>query len=308
MKPICLILEDLNFSRLSLQLLSSKFNTKFLKEIKVNEYLYVKVIFVRLKKFIDKDFLDKFKNLKYLCSPTTGLNHIDQNYCKRKKIKILSLKNEKKFLTKKITSTSEYTWSLILSAWRKIPFAYNDVIKNQWDRYKYPSFQLKGKIIGIIGFGRVGKKIFQYAKSFGMKILFFDPNVVSHKLKVKNLVDIAKKSDIVVICADYNSSTKNLINKKFLKNIKNNVLIVNTARGEIVSEKEILNSIKDKNILYATDVLAQEQKYKKNIMIKNFLKPLYKKNILITPHIAGTCQDAMELTEEFISKKLFKLC
>ena len=130
------------------------------------------VLVLRFSHKIDKQIIDKAKRLKLVATNATGTNHLDSKYLKKKKIKILSLQGNEKFM-KKITASAEHTWGLVLALIRHIPQGYNDVLSNRWDREKYVGEQLYGKNLGIIGYGRNGKKISKIASSFGMKVFFF---------------------------------------------------------------------------------------------------------------------------------------
>ena len=130
-------------------------------------------IFTKFDHLIDKNFFDKAPNLKYIVSNVTGLDLIDTHLTKKNKIKIFSLKNERKFL-KKITSTAEFTFALILSLIRKVPQAHNSILKKKKNRYNFIGKNIKDKTLGIIGFGRNGRLIYKYAKAFGMNILLID--------------------------------------------------------------------------------------------------------------------------------------
>ena len=159
------------------------------------------------------------------------MNHLDLDYIKKNKIKLFSIKNNKKL--KYVTSTAEHTWSLILALSRNLIGYHDDTLsKGNWDRKKYinNNFQLYGKTIGIIGFGRLGKMISRYALAFGMKILIFDK-----KKKITNyknnysLSKIFSLSDIISINLSYNKSTHGIISKSILNKAKTNQILINTS-------------------------------------------------------------------------------
>ena len=132
-----------------------------------------KCIFTRLGLNLYAENLKNQNSLDYIVTPTTGLNHIDVDHAKSKNIKIISLKNETKFL-KQITSTAEHTWSLILNLIRKINETSLRVKAGSWSRDDLFIDELYGMSIGIIGFGRLGKIISEYAKAFKMNVYVFD--------------------------------------------------------------------------------------------------------------------------------------
>ncbi len=255
------------------------------------------VLIVRLGHKIDAEILKAAKNLKIIVTATTGLNHIDQKAAAAKyKIKILSLKGETKFLNN-IHATAEHTWALLLALQRHLPDAVYNVLLGHWNRDMFKGNELHGKTILIVGHGRIGKKIEKYARAFGMKIIIHDKN---SKTKLN---DVLKKSDIVSVHVAYEKSTHELINP--LKMKKGSILI-NTARGETVNEKNMLKALKSGHLAGAAlDVLQSENKgnLKKDPLIAYATK---NSNLIITPHLGGATYESMEKTEIFMAEKLRK--
>lgn len=308
MKPICLLSEIQDFSPNALEKLQHLFDVKPLEQVEKKHFEKVEVLFVRLKLFIGPVLLSRFRNLRFICSPTTGLNHIDLSFCEKNNINVISLVSDKQFLEKNVTATSEYTWALFLAVWRNIITNYNDVCSGNWDRDKFKSHQLRGKRIGIIGLGRVGKKIRRYAHSFDMQIEYYDPYESTFGGKRNTLEELLINNDIIFISCQYSDETKNLINKNNLNFLKKGSFIINTARGEIVNENDLLAVILKKNFKYVADVIANESSLESsNLTI--FTSAKLKNNVFLTSHIAGACYDAMQITEERVTDKLMeKVC
>ena len=151
------------------------------KEI-LNEdsFANVHILIVRLAQKIDKVILEKFPDLKMLVSATTGLDHIDQDELIKRNIKLVSLRGQDEFL-KTIPSTAEHTWALLLALIRNIPAANEDVRSGNWERDRFRGYQLKEKMLGIIGLGRTGKRVAGYAQAFDMQVQYFDPFVNEKK-------------------------------------------------------------------------------------------------------------------------------
>ena len=184
MKLNILNLESFNYSVKAKKLL------KKIGNYKESFYIIKKNIHVLICRFqnkLNKKYLSQFIKLKFILTNTTGLNHIDLNYCKKKKIKIFSLKNKKKFLNS-IRSTAELYLALILNISRKIPSAINDVQNGNWNRNKFIGNNLFKKKIGILGLGRNGSLIAGYCKKMGMDVSYYDKNVQNKSYKkFKNL-------------------------------------------------------------------------------------------------------------------------
>lgn len=266
-------------------------------------------IICRLGKVFNAENLTCYQNLQFIATITTGLDHIDFDYCHKRGIRIISLKGEVNFLSE-ITATPELTWGLLLSLMRKIPLAHNDVISGNWERERFYGRSLKNKAIGIIGLGRIGKIVAAYAHTFGMRINVVD--IVSEPLKSDlvihrcNLEELVKISDVITIHVPYDEHTKNLLNRTVLSKLKKNSIIINTSRGGVLDEVALLEFLQSGAIGGAAlDVLSFETN-KNKISIKNdFIKYAQANdNLIITPHIGGSTYEAMELTSEFIAKKI----
>ena len=257
-----------------------------------NKEKNIKVLVVRLSYKIEKNFLKKFKNLKFIISNTTGLDHIDSNFCRKNNIKILSLNNVKKKI-KNIHSTADLTIGLLISLVRNINSSNKYISKyKKFERYKFISEDLKKLTVGIVGYGRLGKRIEKYIKFLKMKTITYD--IKSKNLSIKKLI---KQSNIIVVTASSYDGRK-VLTKEHLKNLKKNSYIVNTSRYFSVDEDEIIKKLKSGLLLgYATDSIEGE--YDKNLYKKNkFIKLIEKYNIIITPHLGGFTYDSVHKTEK----------
>jgi D-3-phosphoglycerate dehydrogenase len=241
----------------------------------------------------------KNTKIKYIISPTTGLNHIDKHFFE-KKYKIFYLKN-KSFL-KKINSTSEHTIFLILNLLKarnyKLKFGYK---KNYT---QYISLELSCKTIGIIGNGRIGKKVSKILKSFGCKILIYD----KYK-KNKNNVSLSallKNADIISLHIPLNNNY-NFFNSEKFKLMKKNSILINTSRGEIIDQKALIYFFNKKKLSIALDVLSDENEQQDASTLKIIkFSQIYKNRCFITPHIAGLSDYSIEMTDDHVITNFLK--
>ena len=210
---------------------------------------------------------------------STGLNHINLNYCKKMGIKILSLTKDFN-LIKKLPSTSELSFGLMINLQRKIFNSFQSVKKNKWDYSSFIGQELASLTIGIIGLGRLGNFMARYSKAFGMNVLYYDPLKKDNKFKKTNLKRLIEISDVISIHAHVNKQTKYIINKKNLKFTKRKPIIINTSRGELVKENDIIWALKNKLISgYGADVIEKEfLDIKKSPIIKNINNYQNRKN------------------------------
>ena len=270
----------------------------------------VDVLLIALDTKLNEKELSHFPNLKYIVTPSTGTDHIDENYCTKKGVKIISLKGETDFL-KNITATAEHAFGLILSLTRNIPSAFNSVKEYEWDRDKFVGNELNGKTLGILGFGRYGKIMAKYAKAFNMDVIAYDPsknakeNMKKYDVTFQPWDKVFQKSDIVSIHINLNEKTHGIIGKKEFELMKNDAVLINTSRGQIVVEEDLLSALgKNKIFGAAVDVLSTENQ--KGHPIVNPLVRYSKKhcNLIITPHIGGSTHESIDKTVRFVLKKL----
>ena len=265
------------------------------------------IIIVGLGLRIDKEVITAAPKLKLIATATTGLDHIDVGYAQEKGIKVVSLQGED---LKEITGTAELAFGLILSLVRRIPESFNDIKAGNWDRKKFLGNNLAGKMLGIIGLGRLGSIMAKYGQAFGMSVMAYD----SRKEAVGNaqLVDfdtLLAKADIISIHAPLNGQTVNMFNESVFKKMKDSAYLINTARGAIVNETDLLAALESKIVAgYAADVLSGEVEFKKDASGHPLVK--YAKihdNIIITPHIGGYTVESRAMTDVIIAKKVHDL-
>ncbi len=275
-----------------------------------NKKLDYNIIFCRLKYNLNEKFLLKYKKLKYICSPTTGMNHINLDFCKNNQIKIINLKSCSKEI-KKITSTSEYTFALILSLIRNIPQSSKHLILGgKWDRNIFLSKDFSEIKIGIIGFGRIGQNLFKLLKLMNINVIINDNNInkkikKKYNIENKSLNYLLKNSDIVTIHINYENKNNNFVNSNFLNKMKKNSILINTSRGEIINELSLLKHLKkNKSFFAALDVLNNETN--NNINSNEILKKIKKINIILTPHLGGATIKSMNTAEKYVINNLYK--
>lgn len=255
--------------------------------------------------YIGPDLINKATKLKFICTASTGTNHIHKEYAKKKKIKIISLTTDMNTI-RKISSTAELAFALTLCSLRNIIPSFNSVKRGEWDYTKFIGRQMNYLTIGVVGYGRLGIKYIKYCKSFGSKILVYDPykNIKSNQIvKVNSFKKLLKNSDIISFHVHLNKETYHMINKKNITSLNKNIIIINTSRGDIIDEKVLINFLKkNKNAKFATDVLEDEINNKKNNKLINFSKNT--NQIIITPHIGGMTSEAQKLAYHRVAEKL----
>ena len=251
---------------------------------------------------LDKEILQN-SSVKLINTASTGLNHINQNDCKKLGVKILSLTKDIK-LIRKLPSTSELSFGLMINLQRNIFQSFKSVKNKKWDYTPFIGQELSSLTLGIIGFGRLGNFMAKYAKAFGMKVFYYDPFKNSKNCKKTNLKRLFKISDVISIHAHVNDKTKHMINNKIIRLARKKPIIINTSRGELVNEKDIIWGLKNKKISgYGADVIEKEFiDIEKSPIIKN----INKYNIIVTPHIGGMTYQGQERAYNYAINKIKK--
>lgn len=275
----------------------------------LEQYSY-DAIFTRLGIYLDQSCLDSQSQLRYIVTATTGLNHIDVEYCKTRGIELLSLKGEDKFLAR-IKSTAEHTWLLLLSIIRNFPASYLSVKEGNWQREPFLAEELSEKTLGIIGFGRLGKIIAQYANAFGMEVLAndIDPNKIPEDGFVKEvgLDALLSSSDIVILMVSYSPENVDLLAKREFALLKKAAYFVNTSRGEMVDEDALIEALENGTIKAAAlDVMKDDSSWSSQVPSDNKLLTYSQQNtnLILTPHMGGYGKQSIERTREFVTDKL----
>lgn len=316
MKQKLLYINKLKFQKNTLTKLKKKFEiikVDSIKDLHNNLFNKIEILIVPMDNYYDKNVLEKFNNLKFILSPTTGNIHIDLNYISFKKITFLNLKKNSKVM-KSVTATAEHTFALLFELIRNYNLNYEYFLNkkinfNSKFISKYSLFDLS---IGIVGLGRIGKKVAIISKRLGLKVYYFDPKVDDRRFtRVNSIRKLAENSNIITLHLHLNQKNKKIINLKILQNIKKPSFFINTSRGELVDEKNLYNLIKNYKLDgCGLDTLENEysesfqKNPKKNILLNLYIKKKY--NLIITPKIGGAVKEAWEITENYLINELIK--
>ena len=289
----------------SLDNLKKKFDVKYEEKLCENKLELEKIIkeydglIVRNKTQVNSDILKNASKLKFIGRLGVGLDNIDTEYCKNKDIHVQPATGMN------ADSVAEYVVSSSMSLIKKIPMFHSGTIKGEWPRTTIKSTEINQKNLGIIGFGTIGKKVAEYSSKNGLKILAYDPYIkeINDKeidAKLSGLNEIYEKSDIISIHLPLTDETKNMINKSSFSQMKNNPIIINTSRGGIINESDLINAYHE-NIIsgFALDVFENEPIESK---FYNKIKPGM--NCILTPHISGVTTESNIRVSNFIVKKI----
>lgn len=248
----------------------------------IDKYVGI-VISSRLR--VDRTFLNTGKNLKYILRPGSGMENVDQDYAEELGIKCMNSPEGNR------DAVAEHAVGMILNLFNHINKANIEVRNGVWLRENNRGEELKGKTVGIVGFGNTGQSFAEKLSGFDVNILAYDKYNSFDNNWVRNsqMKEIFEKADIVSIHLPLTVETKFIANDQFFRNFRKPIYLINTSRGNIVKTSSLINAIERGAVKGAClDVLENEKLYtlsKKQFREFEFLKR--NSNVLLTPHIAG---------------------
>ena len=252
-------------------------------------------LIVRSATKVTKEVIENAKNLKVIGRAGAGVDNIDINAAKEKNIIVMNTPGGN------TNATAEHTLALLLSLSRKITKANLTTHNGEWAKKSLKGNEIKGKTIGIIGFGNVGKRFAQMCNSLGLKVLVFSKTFDTVKNQFPDYIScdlnkILKDADIISFHCKPNLDGSPIISAKEIAIMKNNVLIINTARGNLVSEIDLYDAIKNNTIGGVALDVFEEEPAKNNILFGL-------DNVLLTPHIAASTAEAQVIVAEMIANQ-----
>jgi len=263
------------------------------------------VLIMRVDPAINKEILDAAKKLKIIGVCSVGLNHIDMNTAKEKGIQVFNAPGLND------NAVAELTISKMLDISRHTIDACNDVkVGKNWDKYKFMGRELRGKTLGILGFGRVGQRVGKLAHAFQMYVVAYDPYLPAEVFEQQHatsmsIEEVLKVSDFVTIHMPLTPETKDLFNAQSIAGMKNDAVVLNMARGGIVNEQDMYEALKAGKIGgYASDVMENELAAGGLTEGASFDSPLFGcDNFIVTPHLGAQTVDASrDIGAHIISK------
>lgn len=251
-------------------------------EEKIKEY---DALIVRSATKVTKNIIAAGNNLKVIGRAGVGLDNVDLEAATQKGIIVMNTP------AGNTISTAEHTVSMILSLSRNIPQANASTKKGEWKRSKFMGVELYNKVLGIVGFGRIGTEVAKRALSFGMKILAYDPFLSKEVaeglgVEVVELNDLFTRSDYITVHTPLTEETKHLISKEEFRLMKKGIRVINCARGGIIDELALVEAVKDGKVAGAAlDVFEKEPLSADSELLKF-------DNIILTPHLGASTEEA----------------
>ena len=266
----------------------------------IKEIKDVHILGIRSKTQITKRVLDAAKKLQAIGCFCIGVNQVDLKAATKNGVVVFNAPYSN------TRSVAELVIGLSIMLIRRIPDKNKAAHEGTWMKDAKNSFELRGKTLGIIGYGNIGSQVSVLAEAMGMKVIFYDVETklpLGNAEDAKSLKELLNRSDIVTLHVPETSQTKNLISKPILKQFKKGSILINYARGEVVDLDALRKSILDGAISgAAVDVFPVEPE-KNGDKFQTPLQDL--PNVILTPHIGGSTEEAQENIGEDVSSKLF---
>ena len=266
-------------------------------------------IVIRSRFKIDREFLDKATNLKFIARVGAGLESIDCEYAKSKKIHLIAAPEGNR------NAVGEHAIGMLLSLMNKLNRADKLVREGKWIREGNRGYELEGKTIGLIGYGNMGKSFAKKLRGFDVEVLCYDilPDVGDENAKQVSLQELQQKADVLSLHIPWTPQTDMMINTNFINAFAKPFWFINTSRGKNVVTDDLVTALQSAKILGAgLDVLEYEKLSFENLFIesekpKAFEYLLQAENVLLTPHIAGWTFESHQKLAQIIVDKIKKL-
>ncbi len=264
-------------------------------------------LIIRSRFPIDKSFLDKAVNLKFIGRVGAGLENIDTDYAQKKGIKLYNAPEGNR------NAVGEHTLALILNLLNRINISDKEVRKGIWKREENRGIELDGKTVGIIGYGNMGKAFAKKLRGFDVEVLAYDikENMADENARQVSLSELFEKTDILSLHVPHTEQTYKMINKDFINRFKKDFWLINTARGTVVDTQSLVEALKSGKIKGAgLDVLEYEKSSFENMFENQEFPDAFKEliemdQVILTPHIAGwTHESKIKLAETILNKIL----
>ncbi len=264
--------------------------------------------FASLELRLTRSLLEASPRLRFIVTPSTGLDHIDLVAATELGKEVISLKGETDFLGS-ITATAEQAWGLLLAAVRMIPAGHAAAVRGDWGRDRFRGRQLSGKTLGVLGYGRLGRIVADYGRAFRMRVIAceadpmvkFPPDVAP-----VNFGTLLRESDVISIHIHLSEENRHLFGRSAFSQMKPGAVVVNTSRGAIIDEAALLDALASGRVSAAgLDVIDGEWEPDLNahpVICYAREHP----NVVVSPHVGGVTFESQGAAFRFVAEKASK--
>jgi D-3-phosphoglycerate dehydrogenase len=264
------------------------------------------VLAVRSKFYIDKEIIDTLPEGFVIARAGAGMDNIDEVYCLQKNIRLVNAPEGNR------DAVAEHVIGMLLSKYRNILKSHKEICNKQWLREENRGIELKGKTIGIIGFGNTGSTLAKKLSGFEMNILAYDKylsEIKDKNVKQVSIKEIISESDIISLHVPLTSETRHMINADFLNALEKTPFLINASRGKVIKTSDLVQALKNGKILGAAlDVLENERLETLDTDENQVFNELITdERVLLTSHIAGWTFESYQRISEVLVQKLLQI-
>lgn len=251
----------------------------------------VTILVVRSKTKVDEELVDRMRNLKCVITATHGIDHVDVDYLKEKEIKFYNVPVQS-------YDVAQGVMAYILAHSTNLVEGDRSMKRGEWKKKELRGFRIKGKTLGIIGYGRIGKEVARMASALEMNVVVYDPYVKDSEFAV-TLDELLEKSDFITVHTPLTEETKHMVGKNGISKMKDGAYLINTSRGGTMDERALLDALNEGKLSgVALDVYEHHPPFENelsNTLIKD-------KRVIATPHSIGQTFEAIEEKGEGVIK------
>jgi len=258
-------------------------------------------IAVRTKFRIDKELFDAAPNLEFVARAGAGLDNIDESVAKERNIKLLNAPEGN------MDAVGEHATGLLLSLMNNFRNADQQIRNGKWDREGNRGYELKGKTVGIIGYGFMGRSFAKKLKGFEVNVIAYDKYKTGFSdefAKEVSMEEIVRQSDVLSLHIPLTTETRQMVDEEYLFHFRKPIFFINTARGEIVNTKAVLNAIEQRKILGAGLDVLETEKFPLLAEQQWYTELVKCEQVILTPHVGGWTFDSYRKISEVLAEKL----
>lgn len=267
----------------------------------ISEYVGIAV---RTKFRIDKELMDVAPNLQFIARAGAGLDNIDEAYAKGKNIRMLNAPEGNR------DAVGEHAVGMLLSLINTHRKADIEIRNGIWDREGNRGWELKGKTVGIVGYGFMGSSFAQKLSGFGVKVLAYDKYKTGFSdayAQECSMEEIVKHSDVLSLHIPLTSETRQMVDEEYFYHFRKNIFFINTARGEVVNTKAVLAGLQSGKIMGAGLDVLEVEKFPALSNQEWYEELKASPKVILTPHVAGWTFESYRKISEVLADKLEKM-
>jgi len=268
-------------------------------DIREQDLSSVHALVIRSRTIINEDIFKKAKKLQVIVTSTSGFDHIDLTAAEKWGVTVMFTPEAN------VESAAQLTWALVLASANKILQSHKGLKAGEWNREAVVGLELHKKTYGIVGLGRIGKRVAEIAQAFGMKVISYDPYADENTFREAAVARVAyeeilKTSDIMSFHVPKTKETHHMLNRSHFEYLNRGMILVNTSRGSVIHENDLCEAL-DNGWLHAVglDVFEKEPLSRNSRLLQH-------KNVTLTPHCGANTTEAFAKASEQAALKVIR--